>query len=186
MQGGDNGQQRGGIERQGAQHDQRHGGIDLAEQHGQQRQNLGASTGLAVDAGTEVAHTETDVEKSGDDENAQIAAKNQYRNPAGHEALVHEHQEEGAEQELIGHRVEVLADLGLLLEDSGGQAIETVAESGDDEKAKRRLVVRLQNCDDQKGYKAETQESQQVRSCAQFFQQVVPILVAAAKNLDGT
>jgi hypothetical protein len=99
---------------------------------------------------------------------------------------VHQYQEQGAEQEFVGHRIEVLADLGLLFEHSGGQAIETIAESGYDEKAKRALVVGFQNRDDQKGYKTQAQEGKQVWRRAQFFQQGVPIFMAAAKNLDGT
>jgi len=63
-----------------------------------------------------------------------------------------EHQEQGAEQELVGDRIEILANLGLLLEHSCHQAIEAVAEPCYDEKAKGCAVVRLKNRDDQKGY----------------------------------
>ena len=48
---------------------------------------------------------------------------------------MHEDQEQSAEQELVGDGIEVLADLGLLLEQPGSQPIEAVAESGDDEEA---------------------------------------------------
>ena len=61
---------------------------------------------------------------------------------AGHEPLVHENQKQGAKQKLVGHRVEVLADLGLLLQHSCRQAIQAIAEPGYDEEAKRGLVVR--------------------------------------------
>jgi len=49
----DKGQECGGIERQGAEHDEGHGGIDLTEQYGQQREDLGTGAGFTVDAGTE-------------------------------------------------------------------------------------------------------------------------------------
>jgi hypothetical protein len=96
---------------------------------------------LAEDAGAEIAHAETDVEQRGDDENAQVAAKNQDRDTPRHQLLMHEDQEQGAEQELVGHGIQVLADLGLLLEQARGQAIETITESGDDKEAKRGPVV---------------------------------------------
>ena len=140
--------------------------VDLAEQDCEQREDLGASTSLAIDAGAEIPHAETDVEQRGNDENAQVAAKHQDRDPPRHQALVHENQEEGAEQELVGHGIQVLADLGVLLEHSRRQAIEPIAESGYDEEAKRGLVVGLENRDDQKGYEAQTQESKKVGSCA--------------------
>ena len=160
--------------------------IDLTEQDCEQGQDLRAGTCLAIDAGTEVAHAQTDIEERGDDENAEVAAKNQDSDPPRHELLVHEDQEQGAEQKLVGHGIEVLTDLGLLLEQSGGQAIEAVTESGDDEEAKRGLVVGLENRDDKKRYEAKAQESKQVRSCAQFFQQGFPVFLGTAQNIDGT
>jgi hypothetical protein len=186
MQGGDNGQRSSGIESQGAQHDQRYRSEDLAEQDCEQGQDLGASTRLAIDAGTEIAHAKTDVEQRGDDENAEVAAKNQDSDSPWHELLVHEHQEQGTKQKLVGHGIEVLTDLGLLLEQSGSQAIEAVTESGDDEEAKRGLIVGLENREYKKRYEAEAQESKQVRSCAQFFQQGFPVFLGVAQNLDGT
>jgi hypothetical protein len=186
MQGGNDGQRSGGIKGHRSQHDQRYGSKDLAEQDGEQRQDLGAGTCLAVDAWTEIAYAETDIEKRGNDENSQVAAKNQDSDPSRHELLVHEDEEQRTEQKLVGHRVEVLADLGLLLEQSRGQSIETIAESGDDEKAKRSLVVRLKNRDDEKRYEAKAQESKQVRSCAQFFQQGFPVFLGTVLNIDGT
>ena len=69
-----------------------------------------------------------------------------------HELLVHEDQEQGAEQKLVGHGIEVLADLGMLLEHPCRQAVEAITESADDEEAKRGSVVRLENRDDKKGY----------------------------------
>lgn len=166
MQGGDDGQQCGGIEGHGAQHNHGFRGIDLAEQDCEQRQDLGASACFAVDTGAEITHAQTDVEKRSNDENAQVATKNQDRDAPWHQPLMHEHQEQGAEQELVGHGIEILADLGMLLEHSCGQAIEAVAESGDNEETKRSLVMGLENRYDQKGYKAQAQESKQVGSCA--------------------
>ena len=152
MQGGNDGQERGRIEGQGPQHNQRHGSIDLANKNREERQNLGAGAGLAVDAGAEVAHTETDVEKSGNDQNAQVTAENQDGDASRHQPLVHEDQEQGAEHQLVGDGIEVLANLGMLLEDPCGEAVEAIAEAAYDKEAKRGSVVRLQNCDDKKGY----------------------------------
>ena len=105
----------------------------------------------------------------------------------GDQPLVHENQEEGAEQEFVGHGIEVLADLGLLLEQPCGQAVEAVAKPCDHEETKRSSVVRLENRDDQKGYKAEAQESEQVGRCAQFFEQGCSDLRwLQPENLDGT
>ena len=182
MERGNNGEECGGIKRQGTEHDEWHGGIDLAQQYGQQREDLGAGAGLAIDAGTEVSHAKTDVEKSGHDQNAEVPAKHQDCDAAGDEPLVHEDQEQCAEQELIGDRIEILADLGVLLKQSCRQAIEAVAEPRDDEKDKRGAVVRLKDGDDQKRYEAQTEESEQVRGCAEFFQQSVEILMAYSQE----
>ena len=186
VQGGDDGEHRGGIESQGAEHDERHPDIHLAQQDCEQSQDLGTRVGFTEDAGPEIAHTEADVEQRGDDENPEIAAKHQHGDAPRHQLLVHEHEKQGAEQEFIGDRVEVLTDLRLLLEQAGGQTIQTITQPGYYEEAKRGPVVRLQNRDHKKRYEAQAQESKQVRSCAQFFQQGFPIFMAAAQNLDGT
>jgi hypothetical protein len=152
VQGGDDGKQRGGIEGHGAEHDKWCGGVDLAEKDGEQRQDLGAGTRFAVDAGPEITHAEADVEERGDDQNAQVAAKDQDGDPPGHQPLVHENQKKGAEQELVGDGIEVLADLGLLLKEPRGQAIEPVAEACDHEEAERSSVVGLEHSDNKEGY----------------------------------
>lgn len=145
-----------------------------------------ASACLAIDARTEVAHAETDIEERGNDEDSQVAAKNQDGDPPRHQLLVHEDKEKGAEQKLVGHGIEVLADLGLLLEQSRGQAIEAITESGNDEEAERGLVMGLKNRDDKKRYEAEAQKSKQIRSCAQFFQQGFPVFLGTGQKIDGT
>jgi hypothetical protein len=76
--------------------------------------------------------------------------------------------------------------LRLLFQYSCREAIQAVAQPGYHEQAEGRLVVGLKNRNDQKGYEAQAQERKQVGSCAQFFQQGVPIFVAATRNLDGT
>ena len=158
----------------------------MAKQNGKQRQNLGAGIELAIDAGPEIAHAEANEEDGRDDQNAQIAAEDKNGDPPGHQPLVHEDQEEGAEQKLVRDRIKVLADLGLLLEQPRGPTIEPIAESSDHEEAKRGGVVGLKHRDNEKGYEAQTKESQQIGGCTQFFQQRIPILEAQSANLDGT
>jgi hypothetical protein len=186
MQRGDDGQRGCGIEGYRPQHGQWDGSIYLTKKDREQGQDLRAGTCLAVDAGTEVAHAETDIEKRGNDEDTEVTAKNQDGDPTGHELLMHEHEEQCAEEKLVGHRIEVLTDLGLLLEQPCGQTIEAVTESGDDKEAKRGLVVGLKHRDHEKRYKAKAQESQQVRGCAKFFQQGFPVFLGKTQKIDGT
>jgi hypothetical protein len=166
VKGGDNGENGGGIEGEGTQHYQRHPGKYLAKQDGEEREDLRAGAGFAVNTRAEIAHAQADVEEGRDDENTQIAAEHQDGDAAGYELLMHQHQEQGAEQELVGHGVEVLANLGLLLKQPSGEAIQAVTEAGDDKKPQRGLVMRLQDGDDQEGYKAQAQERKQIGRCA--------------------
>ena len=165
VEGRDDSEDGGGIEGEGAQHYQRYCGKYPAEQDGEEREDLRAGVGFAVNAGAEIAHPKAYVEERRDNEDTQVAAKYQDGHAAGYELLMHEHQEQGAEQELVGYGIEVLADLGLLLEQAGGQAIQTVTETGNNEKPQRSLVMGLQDGYDEKGYKAQAQERKKIGRC---------------------
>jgi hypothetical protein len=167
----DNGEERGGIQGEGAEHDQRARRKYLADQDGEERQDLCTGTCFAINAGAEVAHPEADIEEGRDDEDTKIAAKHQDGHASRDELLMHEHKKERAEEELVGDRIEVLTDLGLLLEHPGSKAIQAVTKAGDDKETECCLVMGLQHGDDQKGDDAQAKERKQVGRCAQFFQQ---------------
>ena len=93
-----------------------------------------ASACLAIDARTEVAHAETDIEERGKKRIPRSRLKTRTVTRRGTSCWCSEDKEKGAEQKLVGHGIEVLGELGLLLEQSRGQPIEAITESGNDDK----------------------------------------------------
>ena len=69
------------------------------------------------------------VEHGAGAQNRDVAAEHQHGILPGDLVQDGEHHEHGAEQKLVGNGIEILAEHSLLLERSGQQAIEPVAET---------------------------------------------------------
>ena len=54
-----------------------------------------------------------------------------------------EHEKHRAHQELVGDGVEILAEDGLLMQGAGEQAVESVAEAGENEERQRPFEIVL-------------------------------------------
>ena len=112
-------------------------------------EDLDQGVELAEQAGAEVAQGAGGEEQGGDEQDAEVAAEDQHGDVARDQAHVGEDQEEGAEQELVGDGVEVLAEGGALGEPAGEQAVEAVAEAGEDEEGEGEAVAAVEDFDDQ-------------------------------------
>jgi hypothetical protein len=86
------------------------------------------------------------------------------------EPLMHEHEEEGAEQELVRNGIQVFAEAGALLQDPREQAVQTIADAGQDEEREGRTIAGVQHGDDEERNDAEAQERQLIRCGAEVFQ----------------
>ena len=62
---------------------------------------------------------------------------------------MHEHEKERAEEQLIRNGIQVLAETGTLLQDARKQAIQAVADAGQDEESKCHAVPAVQHGSDQ-------------------------------------
>ena len=111
---------------------------DLLDEHDGEAEDLNDSVEFAEQAGAEVAQGASGEEQGGDEQDAEVAAEDEDRDVTRHEVHVGEHEEERAEQQLVGDGVQILAEGGALREPSGEEAIEAVREAGEDEEARRR------------------------------------------------
>ena len=144
----------------------------LFDEHDGQAEDLDYGVELAEQTGAEVAQGAGGEEQRGDEQDAEVAAEDEHRDIARHQVHVGEHEEEGAEEQLVGNGVEVLAEGGALGEPSGEQAVEAVGEAGEDEEAEREAVVSVEDCDDQKWDDEQTREREQVGSGAELAEEI--------------
>src|SRR6266446_6317163 len=150
VDGGENREEEGGAQKGLARN------IDPYHRHHQQQQSkedrrhLSQSVRFAEDAGTKVFQAGDHEEHSTDQQNRDIAAEDHNRELPWHERSVlnGEHQEHGAHEQLVGDGVEILSELRLLMESASQQAIETVADSGQDKQHQRPHVMVADDIDD--------------------------------------
>ena len=77
------------------------------QQHGGHRRDLRKCIGFAKDAGRELAPSCGRVQNGRDNQDAHVAPEDHHRDPCGHQALVHQDEEQGAQQQLIGDGIEI-------------------------------------------------------------------------------
>lgn len=138
---------------------------ELAEHDRGESEDLREGVGLTEGAGLEVADRGCGVKDGGHDEDAEIAGEDENRDAAGDEGFVMEDEEQGAEQELVDHRVEILAEQSALVKDAGEEAIEGIGEAGEDEERKGKREALIEYREDQKGYDAQPQKGEQIGRC---------------------
>ena len=129
--------------------------------------NLGDGVDFAKDAGLELSSADGGIENCGDNQDPDISTEDQDGDASRHEAFVHKHEEEGAEEEFVGNRVEVLSEDGALFEEARQGAIEGVGEAGYDEEDKAEQKTIFQDGGDQERGQADTQQREQVGSGAE-------------------
>src|ERR1700733_13540869 len=137
-------------------------GPNLKQKNEEDRADLGKSIGLAENAGTEIAQPGYGKQHGAGGENGNIAAENQHRELPLNLVQNGEHQEHGAQQELVGNGIEILAQQSLLVKRSGQQSIQTVAEAGDDENNQRPQISALDQMDHDEGNENHAQQRELV------------------------
>ena len=168
LRGGDGGKDSDGAEQIAAQQELVHGGPDLVDEDEGEAQDLDERVELAEQGGAEVAEGAGGEEQGGDEQDSEVAAEDEDGDITRDQAHVGEDQEEGAEEELVGDGVEILAEDGALGERASEEAVEAVAEAGDDEESECDAIVAVQDGDDQKRDDEEPHEREQIGSGAKL------------------
>ena len=116
MQSRDDGERHGGVEREFARdRDPVPIRLDLVQQNRCDRNNLRERVCLAEDAGTKFPPPYCCIKKRRHHKDPEISAEDHYRHGDRHKSLVQKHKKERTQQQLIGHRIEILAEHGALL-----------------------------------------------------------------------
>lgn len=105
--------------------------IDLKQHHKQNRRDLSQGVAFAKNAGTKITQACDCIEHSANQQDADVAAEDQDREFPGNEVDHGEHEKDCAQQHLVGNGVQVLAEQGLLMQAARKQAVESVAETGE-------------------------------------------------------
>ena len=162
MNSGNAGEGHGGEQEDAARYADPRRGNDAPQQHEENSADLRGRIQLAEDAGPEIANAGGDVEHSCDQQNAKIAAEHKHGVSPGD--LLGERQDEKgrAEQQLVGNRVKVLTQSRLLMEPAREQAVEGVADAGQQEEGKGDAILAIEDLNHQKGDDEQPQQREQV------------------------
>ena len=167
--GGGEGREDGdGLEESAAQQQMVHGRPDLIHQDEGEAEDLHQGIELAEQAGAEVAERAGGEEQGGDEQDSQVATEDEDGDITWDQAHVGEGEEERAEQEFVGDGVEILAEDSALRERPCEQAVEAVAEAGDDEESKCDVISPVHDCYDEKRDKEQPHERKQIGSGAKL------------------
>src|SRR5205085_11838871 len=124
--------------------------------------NLSQRVRLAEDAGAEITQSCDGVEDTANQQNANIAAENKYGKFPGNLFDHRKDKKNRAEEHLVGNRIEILAEEGLLMEASGEQTVESVAQAGNDKQDQRSSVVMVEQFDHNEGQEGHARQGQLV------------------------
>ena len=116
-----------------------------------QRADLRKGIGLAEDAGAEIPQSGDREQDGAGGENRYVAAENHNRELPRNLVKYGEHKKQRAEQEFVGDGIEVLAEQRLLMKPASEQAVEAIAEPGDDKEREGPEVVSVDKMDDDEG-----------------------------------
>jgi hypothetical protein len=98
--------------------------------------HLGDRIGLSGQARPELTPSHRSVQKGGYRQNPQVAAKHQNCNRGGDQVFMGENDENGAEKELVGHWVKVLAEHCSLPKPAGQGPVQCVGQAGGHKQSK--------------------------------------------------
>ena len=105
--------------------------VNLKKQDKKDGGDLGEGIRFSEDARPKIAQPGNRVQNCTRGQDARIPAEYQDREPPRDPMNDGEHQENGAEQQLVGDGIEILTEKRLLLQRAGQQAIEPVAKTGE-------------------------------------------------------
>ncbi len=113
---------------------------------------------LAEDAGREWAVAGDEDDDNGDGEHEDVAAEDDDGGPPGDARFVGEDDEGGREEEFVGDGVEIGAEGGVLIEAACEEAVDGVAETGDDEDEQSPAIALICDEGQEDRKKAETEQ----------------------------
>ncbi len=104
--------------------------VNLQQHDKYNSRQLGERICFAEDAGAKITQPGNCVQNCADEKNANVTAEDHHRKLPGYFVNDGKHEEDSAQQELVGDGVEVLSEERLLFEAAGEQAIQAVAYAG--------------------------------------------------------
>ena len=119
------------------------------------------------EAGAELTPSRRRIQNRRHHQDPHIPAEDQHRHAHRNQAHVHQHQKERAQQQLVGHRVQVLAQQAALLEQARQQAIQRVGQSRSHKTAQSSAQMPFQNGGHQERRQTDAQQRQKVGSGAE-------------------
>src|SRR5271156_4920114 len=162
VHGGEDGEGKRGAEKSGARNRDPAQWFDEQQQHEENRGDLGEGVGFAEDAGTKIAQAGNHEEHAADHQDGDIAAEDDDRICPGDHPLDGEHEKHGAHQQLVGDGIEILAEQRLLMQGAGEEAVEAIAESGENEERQRPFEIVLDQIDDDEWQEDHPQQGELV------------------------
>src|SRR6266404_5315093 len=120
-------------------------GMHFVEQHDEDGANLHPGIHLAPDARTKIADRSNRIQQPSDQHDEDVAREDQDGDAPPYFVHDGKHNEQGAEQELVGNGVEILAELGVLMQLARQQPVEAIGQAGDDQDEQRPTVVTLEH-----------------------------------------
>src|ERR1051326_4520011 len=110
------------------------------------------------------------VEQRANDQNNDVAAEDQDRYRPADDVRNREHQKHGAQEQLVGDRVQILAQRCFLLQYAGQEAVQSISDSGGHKDDQRPAIVLLLDCDYYKRNKDQAHQREQVGGGAELAQ----------------
>src|SRR5579864_198185 len=137
-------------------------GGNLPKQNQRNSNDLRHGVGLPPPAWLENTDQAGGPEQSADDHNDDVTGEDQYGHAPGNLVRGGEHQEHGAEQELVSNGIKVLPQDRPLFEQAGEQPVQAVADSGHNEQSQGPDEVVFQHRDHGERNKDQAQQGEQV------------------------
>src|ERR1041385_6562136 len=117
------------------------GFLDLMQERQGHADDLRCRIGLAKPAWPEDLHDSCRVEQRANDQNNDVAAEDQDRYRPADDVRNREHQKHRAQEQLVGDRVQILAQRCFLLQYAGQEAVQSISDSGGHKDDQRPAIV---------------------------------------------
>ena len=163
MHGRDDRENKGGAQKAVCEDPDQSPGSDLEEQNKKDGADLRTGIGFAKNAGTKIAQAGNHEEYAAEEQDRDVAAKDYDRVLPWDLALDGEHHEHRAHEELVGDRVKILTEHGLLMQRAGEQPVEAVAQAGKNEERQRPFEIVFDYVDDNEGQEDHPQQRELIR-----------------------
>ena len=132
--------------------------------------DLGKGIELAQKAGPEIAQGIGGIKQRRDEQNAEVARKNEHRHITRHQRHVGDRKKKRGEQELVRYRIEVLPKPRALPEPAGNAPIQRIGDARRYEEREGDTIFMVKNLDDRKRNDEEPHQRKQIGCGAKLLQ----------------